>query len=801
MKLGMNKKIKYSHTLIAFFMLSVLWLLSCQDDEIETITPSVEGELIELDESCISVSSKKQYKTIKVIAKKDGIAISADCDADWIELQADTVAYDGYLEFLVYEDEKEVERNAIININATDGKISETLKCEITQSEDNGSNYEESATKTMRVGYGYNIFGAFQNDVSVMAPIISQNYIDKVNSMYNLVETNPRNSLNTEIIVARSLQEMATLLTEKEEKTKSGISGGASKTVNIHSTSSYSAGEEQYSYIRLLKSVAMRSMDLAVVNMLIEKGEKVFSSEFENTRNAVIKAPTEKNINDMIDKFGTHMVVQAELGASIELSINFSRNIKGSLEMRTEDFSDYFFHNESSSFLLPNNKIEGMINNISIDKTCIITGGGSNEKKNLENDINKNGRVSQQVLKAWLDSSSGDITSDATANALAPVNFMLIPIWYLFPKECLGDIARIVNERGDRSNTQISDSKIGTDYYKIELTDNILSFGNNSEDTQVKVMYVQNSGSMNLEPVLEICNEYVPNIRGDKRIPVVYGIRNGSPFIGAGFFPGDGQNPPAWLTFSEGKVYVKPVEGADASKQIRTIYYLHGNIYDTDYGIEVQKPRTSRVVDQYLEFELNYPIVKIGEGYWTRKNIQERMFFGESNNPSNIHSPFEVREVFNKEKNMLYACIFYGNSPDFTSYHKDFYGQDTDDIYGERTKWYLPKKENIYNLKSYVGNNPRILLKKQVSGFDAQFEGVFGIWDDITGKMFEYFSYHYEGEYCFIPCKDDNNHSNGEALILSKDYKLSISGIEKTRQNNYPIRLYRTAYWKYTNIH
>lgn len=790
----------YIISALAFSFYCTLFLTSCSDDD-EMPPSSSTGTLLELSEEKVSLSTKEQYRSIQVIKKKSGLSLSIGCDAEWIKMQADTIAWDGYFEFLVEADADGVERSTYLRFTATDGTMTETVECEIIQGEDSGSNYEEPATKTMRVGYGYNIFGPFQRDVSVMSPIISQNYLNKVNDALHLVETNPRSELKTEKVTARSLMEMGQLLTQMEEKSKSGIVSGASKTVNIHSTSNYEGADNQYAYIRLLKTVAMRSLDIGVMSMLLNKGEPLFTPEFEKMRKKVIESPTVDNINTLLNQFGTHLVVQAELGASIELSVNFSHHMKGSLEMRTEDFADYFFRGESSSFLLPDNKIEGMTNNMTIDKTCIVTGGSATAKTNLETEIAQKGIPSQTVLKAWLDSSSGDITTDAVAATLVPVNFKLIPIWYLFPTECVGVIIRAVNERAQRSDSQIADNKLGTDYYKIELTDDLLKFGEKTEDTQVKVLYAQNGNSSILTPTLEICYEYVPQIRGDKRIPIVYGIRNGSPYIGAGFFPGDGNgNPPAWLTFSDGEAFVLPVEGADAKQQIRTLYYLHGNIYEKNYGIDVSTPQSMRLVEQYFKLTKQYPIVKIGEGYWIRKNIEEDMYFGEPIDPSYEYSEYELREAYFEDRNMLYACIFYGNSPELTSYYGDMYGSDMNEIYGKRTKWFLPMKQDIYNLETYVGDNPRILLKKQVSGFEAQFEGVYGIWDDLGNQPFSSFSLHYQGEYCFIPCKDENNVSNGIALILSKDYRLSLSTIEKAQENNYPVRLYRTAYWVYPNI-
>lgn len=781
-------------------LLCTVCMQSCSDDVEDIVTPS-SGDLIELAEAKLSVSAKKQYRTIQINEKKEGVTVSFRCDADWIEIQADTVASDGCVEILIDAANDGIERSAKVVFTATDGTSTETLECEIVQAEDTGDNYEEPATKTMRVGYGYNIFGAFQNDVSVMSPIISQIYMEQVNSEYNLVETTPRSVLTTEKVTARSLVEMGQLLAEKEETRKSGVTGGASKTVNVHTKSSkYEATDNQYAYIRLLKTSAMRNIDVGVLTMLMDKGEKMFTKDFEKIKNEIIASPNDgKLINKMLDTYGTHLVIQAELGATIELTVNFSRNIKGSLDMRTEDFADYFFRSNSSSFLLPDNRIEGMTNKVTVDTTCIITGGSALATKELKDNIKRNGAPTQEVLKKWLDSSSGDITSDEVAKALVPVNFKLLPIWYLFPQECVGQIIRAVNERAERSDSKIYDTYISTDYYMLELDNSLLAFGDKPDDTQVKVMYAQNRNSNKLEPVLEICYEYVPKIRGDKRIPVVYGIRRGSPFLGAGFFPGDGAgNPPAWLTFSDGDIYVLPVEDTDATDRITTLYYMHGNIYTKNYGVDVEQPRNTRVVDQYFELDKKYPIVKIGEGYWTRKNIREDMYFGEPVDPDYEYSDYYIYESM--IDGMVYANIFYGNSNDLMFYHSDKYGWEENKLYGERIKWYLPKIENIHNLKTYLGDNTRALLKNQHSGFEAEFNGMYGNWDDLTGKPLPVYRMQYKGTHCFIPAKDRQGVNNGTALILDSNYNLFTSSIAQSTENCYPIRLFRTAYWIYPSI-
>lgn len=54
----------------------------------------------------------------------------------------------------------------------------------------------------------------------------------------------------------------------------------------------------------------------------------------------------------------------------------------------------------------------------------------------------------------------------------------------------------------------------------------------------------------------------------------------------------------------------------------------------------------------------------------------------------------------------------------------------------------------------------------------------------------------YAGEYCFIPAKESVV-NNCEALVLAPDYRLEICSMARTRNNYYPVRPYRTSYYKY----
>ena len=342
-------------------------------------------------------------------------------------------------------------------------------------------------------------------------------------------------------------------------------------------------------------------------------------------------------------------------------------------------------------------------------------------------------------------------------------------------------------------NNTVSDIESELDKYTIPLTKaDYLEFAEGTDNTLVRVLYAASREGIAKEPIVEICNEYVPAVRADKRITVLYGCRNGRPFHGAGLFIGDGEgNPPSWLTFSDGLVYVKPIEGMGPYDKVDTIYYMHGNIYTSDLGIEPPVMKYYEVEDYWLKMMKNYPVVKIGDGYWTRKDLEEQLYFMDK------YSRFT--ESMNNGVN--YACTYYTNAMNRLSKKvRDVFGYETTALYGSevKTKWYLPSDDEIMDLYTYIGKNTKSLFSGKVSGFEAAFNGYYGSVDVLTGESLWSSKWQLKGEYCFFTSKDCDDSEKGIVLALSTDYKLTKHSGSRTAGNRFPVRLYRTSYYQYS---
>jgi hypothetical protein len=330
--------------------------------------------------------------------------------------------------------------------------------------------------------------------------------------------------------------------------------------------------------------------------------------------------------------------------------------------------------------------------------------------------------------------------------------------------------------------------------YEFDVNDSQFQFKNSDSNATslVKTVYV------NKTPVLKICEEYVPKLRTDSRVKVFYPIYNGLTRHAQGFFPGDGKGlRPAYLSFYEGDVYVDPIDSLGYNDTVSKIYYLHGNLYCKDYGAVYQTTYNMQVNDELMTprgWKFGYPIVKIGSGYWTRQNITDYMEFGFYDE----WDWFESSETV--EDGTLFAGIYGTNSDEFLLINENIFGPDQDEGYGKAKLWYLPLAEDREFLTTYLGNNLKALFKGQVSGFDAQFDGYFGAFDD-NGNFWpdRKTLRRYKGERCYVPFKDNPESNTGEAFMLTPNYTWQKIPTSADR-NYYPVRLFRTAYFVHKSL-
>lgn len=788
----MNKSWLY---LSVFVLLGCLFTTSCSESN-DAFIPQTSEQIINLSEQQVNISHDGRYYRIVVTADSlNPIRISTD--ADWIALDADTLSASGSFNFYVMPNNSDRSRDGYVKFRMGDDVLTKQVSIHQTCEAEDGENaLSDSITRKTRVGYGYNMLIDYMDPKSVTEPIFDYNKLLKAEQEWGAVISQEGRSLEDfKLHCAYNIEDMASWLSE-QTTTETKILFFNKKVQKFNQISEASQKQRTYGYSSLEKIVATRFLDAGKIESLVRQGYDVFTDDFRAIMQEINSAPNAENISKLLTKYGTHFVIYADLGGRLDYMVNFR-----SKETSRESVERYLKY-KNGKLKKSEESDEASHNILSVGGlTFDIYGGTQDAIRKLESSAATRdcyGQISSACLGEWLNSINANKSS-----SLAMISCQLKPIWQLFSNQearvqIISQILKLVNSEGGDISARLQYEgsgnfniiELGLDnFYKIQVTDDMLKFGGSNSSTLVKVGYYDNI------PKVEICNEYVPEIRGDQRVNIFYPIYKNQTNIRRGIFIGDNSNPPSEVMFdNEGGCYVRPLEGYKLGDKLSTLYYIDGAFYTTNMGINIPNIQLN-YQPHYINLEAGskYAVVKIGSGYWTRQNLKDDMEFGEPVDPDDPNCyDYDIYETVTN--NMLYANIFYGNSLSFRESHPGVFDAD-EDSFGNRIHWYVPREKDILALEKYIGMNHKSLFKEQQSGFDAQFAGYIGGHDVFSGKKIKD-DLHYNGSYCFIASKEVLKNS-GQALILAPNYTLLRKEIRKTDDNLFPVRAYRSSYYKY----
>lgn len=770
---------------IVLLCLAFVLLVSCQDDNtLPTADTTTWKALLTTGQK---LDAEKHYQTVgvKLEGLQDGTSVKVSTDADWLSVDTDTLPSDGLFDVLPEANTIPNERTARLTLtNLTDGS---TQTVEVSQ---NGLAGENSTNSRYRIGYGFSCFDEYKSVNSIRRNVIDEAKLRSLgsDSTFTPIHETTQEQINFEYFSAYTLAEMQQKLTYNIT-TKLSILG-FKKTVNRYrKVSNMSSNEQYYGYGRYMRIVGAQSIDEGVLKYVcksenyIKNGKLPFSNDFYETYNKVNSTSGNDRaelIREMIRTYGTHVIMRTSLGGTLDLAVTYSRSLQTSMEETIKSVFNNVVGKKTSSEVMST-----VSSSLSGNGAITIQGGTQSTRDALEANVKQlstktDSSLASSLLKQWMSSVSYD-----DKNSLDAVDFTFIPIWELFTtQEVRNAIVQIVIDMSNEQKNSFSDNELGIDNYELPLTDDLLTFATSGDATLVRLVYNDDT------PIAEVCNEYVPSVRSDKRITVIYPIANGLSRISMGIFPGDGENRPAYLTFYNGNVYANPMDNYGYSDKLDKIYYLHGAIYPTDNGIPLNSLR-KYVRDYKLQLAgstHSYPVVKIGSGYWTRCYVEEGLTFGVS-----IGGRFKTYETM--QDNLLYANIYKSNKTSFLNDNSNIFGPDVNQATGLQSKWYLPLTKDCKNLTDFLGNNLQCLFKGQQTGFEAQFAGYYGSCDE-TGNQLGDSEIRNKGQRCYISFKGTATSTQGEALVLTPDYHWQ-SIQTSAAYNYYPVKLFRTSQYNY----
>lgn len=730
----------------------------------------------------------------------------------WLVVSTGTLAADGMVSLKTQVNLSEQRREAILTF--TDGaNPSRTAQLRLVQLSSSDSDHNaDVAREQLYVGYGYDIYKALESPMAVRARIPVLDYPFMVRQLnlaekYQLIQDCHLSRLDVNYVNAGNIhaygQGLSQLQTEDKDNIFEGCLDDCNMLVKMLKSTSEGLDQHNYGHGSLEKAVASRIIDRAALLDLKREGRVPYSDEFSTRLHECRRANGETRrqlIESVLTEFGTHVILQVDLGGRIDYSFTMRKSATFNAREEIEQEVNYTLGQIAGIDRTGKNQEP------STSKTSVVTsegetisaiavrGGGAGEVQALEKEISgltANGQIDPARITDWLASINysphfqGDPSLDV-------IHFELIPLWDLVTEDVREDFMRVTFALGQRSDNVLPDSFTGMDIYQIDpqgAEKSLFTFPEGGDGSLCRILYMAG------EPVLEVCSEYVPMIRSDKRVTIAYPIYQKGIRLNQGLFLGDGVHRPAYVAFSGGDCYVNPFPDMAPDSVLTHFWYVNGNLMPESpvdlpsYGQKGREVRDDAFYFLEPRGTYSHPIVKVGSNFWTRADIDHPMGFCE-----NPHSGYLYFDEL-VEDDVLYTRF------DFQI--NDIIMEDNDWIWGNERRWYMPTSVEVKSLEAFLGFNPKALFPGQLSGFDARFNGYWGISDVLNGRATfpdNRLALRYKGQIHLFSVVD-NGGDEPQLLVLDGNYHLTrYDVLGEWHEDYYPVRPVRSNKFEYPSL-
>ena len=730
----------------------------------------------------------------------------------WLTVSSGTLAADGMVAIKTQANLSEGPREATLTFtDAANPSRAAQLRLVQLSSSDSDHN-ADVAREQLYVGYGYDIYKALESPMAVRArmPVLDYPFMVRQLNLpekYQLIQDCHLSRLDVNYVNAGNIhaygQGLSQLQTEDKDNIFEGCLDDCNTLVKLLKSTSEGLDQHNYGHGSLEKAVASRIIDRAALLDLKREGRVPYSDEFSTRLHECRRANGETRrqlIESVLTEFGTHVILQVDLGGRIDYSFTMRKSATFNAREDIEQEVNYTLGQIAGIDRTGKNQEP------STSKTSVVTsegetisaitvrGGGAGEVQALEKEISglsANGQIDPARITDWLASINysphfqGDPSLDV-------IHFELIPLWDLVTEDVREDFMRVTFALGQRSDNVLPDSFTGMDIYQIDpqgAEKSLFTFPEGGDGSLCRILYMAG------EPVLEVCSEYVPMIRSDKRVTIAYPIYQKGIRLNQGLFLGDGTHRPAYVAFSGGDCYVNPFPDMAPDSVLTHFWYVNGNLMPESpvdlpsYGQKGREVRDDAFYFLEPRGTYSHPIVKVGSNFWTRADIDHPMGFCE-----NPHSGYLYFDEL-VEDDVLYTRF------DFQI--NDIIMEDNDWIWGNERRWYMPTSVEVKSLEAFLGFNPKALFPGQISGFDARFNGYWGIGDVLNGRATfpdNRLALRYKGQIHLFSVVD-NGGDEPQLLVLDGNYHLTrYDVLGEWHEDYYPVRPVRSNKFEYPSL-
>lgn len=531
----------------------------------------------------------------------------------------------------------------------------------------------QTGNQIYAVGYGYDTSDCWASPRSVRAEILkTSDCLKKGIITTGSVEL----TYNADISTGSSVTELSNDLSVSAKVSGGGFGfkGEAGASFKMKDFSS-----NNYEYSIACVSVALKTAETKKTTVTLRKNcmtpeayQEIngLDADGNQDENACDYPSTNEGFRELLEAYGTHMVMNAKLGGQVKYAMRVDvSQVKGSYDLNAYANMSYSGIVNVSASVSDDLKKSYENNKKNCKITLNVLGGGTKEALDLaEGDVSKN-------IEAWRQSL-------IKGQNLALVDFSdnaLVPLYELvdktkFPRRYEALKAFMATER-DR---QIKGVKME---YQCGTATKLDELPNMSDDRYGNGKLIQDVYAGG-QWVGRICSEYIPLIDDEKRVQVIYPVFSGKVKYNMGYFIGDNYHRPAKICWQGNNVKITEDKIMPIG-QLKGPFYFRGTScssksYDDEVNGKVQ-------YGQVVTAHGSYNIVKIFNKIWLRSDYNGEVAedgYGFGNN-RNLKPKRLSSGPYRYTLDMVFA----------TAYHFGFSG------------WRVPYASDYLNIVETLRNN------------------------------------------------------------------------------------------------
>lgn len=592
------------------------------------------------------------------------------------------------------------------------------------------------------VGYGYNICRQPGRGAVMHCPIIAIEKLAAAGSNYGRYTAGVTADFKITTHAGNTIDEIARKM--ESSSTLKGSFGGFKAEVGASFT------HEDVS--RTENTFALGTVDVALTQAYLGGIQK------NNVRNYMTDDAKRvidgngsidtKNFQDVINSYGTHLLVKAPLGGRLRYATTIDKK-----HVQSEnDLKMWANANYKNKFIESDTQVsveQKKSHQMTDEKGSVRVSaeGGSYDAVIAISGI---GNDSTQYMQNWINSLDNE-SNLVVVGTNGKYDMEMMPIWELVDAK--------YPERQQKLRDYIES---GMAEYDLNPESNIVktgemamftipTFNNDARTTLVQEVYSKN------KVVAQICNEYLPDINPSGRVTVVYPVVSGKPVYSNGLFIGNADYAPQYINWNnDGSITYTRIEGAKKG-QLSTVYVRDNKLFTKEYHsgmVAESEVISTQVKGKYMEgtrrvygsvidpnskkskmawtdAKYNYPLVKIATKLWTREDYAAEI-------KGDCHKKYDTNEDKNKPQiTFITLC----------SYYTDLQAKNGNNI---PAGWKVATSQDYQAVKNLLSTNSyatpaKRLFDDNLSGFNAivrswyswdthkEVDNDYGIWQTYKG--------------------------------------------------------------------